>query len=99
MSRRVEWTKRANVSLDIYCDQIVEESPSSAKKVRREIVLTAKTLSKNATLYQLDEYYPDNRGDIRRFFRWDYRVVYQVREEKVVILNVYHTSRHPDKLK
>ena len=99
MSRKVEWTKRASASLDYYCDNIAEESLSSAKKVRREIVLTAKTLSKNATLYQLDEYYPDNEGDIRRFFRWDYRIVYQVREEKVVILNVYHTSRHPDKIK
>ncbi len=99
MSRKVEWTKRASASLDDYCNHIAAESPSSAKKVRREIVLTAKTLSKNATLYQIDEYYPDNEGDIRRFFRWDYRVVYQVREEKVVILNVYHTSRHPDKIK
>jgi plasmid stabilization system protein ParE len=99
VSRKVEWTKSASASLDYYCDRIAEESPPSAKKVRREIVLTAKTLAKNATLYQLDEYYPDNQGDIRRFFRWDYRVVYQVREEKAVSLNIYHASRHPDKIK
>lgn len=99
MRKKVEWTRRASASLDKYCDHIAQESPSSAKKVRREIVLTAKTLSKNPTLYQLDEYYPDNQGNIRRFFRWDYRVVYQVRKEQVVILDIYHTSRRPDKIK
>lgn len=99
MSRKVEWTRMASASLDYYCDRIAEDSLSGAKKVRKEIVLTAKTLSKNPELYQLDEYYPDNRGDIRRFFRWGYRVVYQVRKDKVVILNIYHTSRHPDKIR
>lgn len=98
MRKKVFWTKRASASLDLYCEIIAEESPSIAKKIRREIVLTAKTLSENPELYQLDEYYPDNPGNIRRFFRWNYRVVYQVRDEEVLIVNVYHTSRHPDKI-
>jgi len=97
--KKVIWAKRASASLDYYCEIIAEESPSSAKKVRREIVLTAKTLSKNPELYQLDEYYPDNPGNIRRFFRWDYRVVYQVRDKEVLIVNIYHTSRHPDRIR
>ena len=96
MRKPVEWSKRAKASLDYYYDQIAVESPTSAKKVRREIVITAKTLSKNPNLYQIDENYPDNPGNIRRFFRWSYRVVYQVREERVVILNVFHTSQHPE---
>ena len=98
MRKKVVWTKKASTSLDHYCGVIADESPSSAKKVRREIVLTAKSLSKNPELYQLDEYYPDNPGDIRRFFRWNYRVVYQVREEEVLILNIYHTSRQPNRI-
>ncbi|TRX45806.1 type II toxin-antitoxin system RelE/ParE family toxin [Fulvivirga sp. M361] len=96
MNKKVAWSKRAKASLDYYCDRIALESPPSAKKVRKKIVTIAKSLSKNPNLYQVDEHYPDNPGNIRRFFQWSYRVVYQVREESVVILNVYHTSQHPE---
>lgn len=96
MNKKVEWTTRAKYSLDHYCSIIEEHSALNSRKVRKEIVLTSKKLSKNPYLYQLDEYYPDNPGNIRRFFRWNYRIVYQVKEEKVVILEVYHTSISPD---
>ncbi|MEM8568216.1 MAG: type II toxin-antitoxin system RelE/ParE family toxin [Bacteroidota bacterium] len=68
MSTPVEWSKRAKATLDYYYDQIEAESPASANKVRKEIVTTTKTLSKNPNLYQTDENYPDNPGNIRRFF-------------------------------
>ena len=96
MSKKVVWTTRASASLDCYCDIIAEDSSSIAKKVRKEIILTTKKLSKNPFLYQLDEYYLDNPGNIRRFFKWSYKVVYQVTEQRVVVLEVYHTSTSPD---
>ena len=99
MSKKVEWTIKAKASLDQYCAIIEENSSVNAKKVRREIVLTSKDLSKNPYLYQIDEYYPDNPGNIRRFFKWSYKIVYQVKEEKVIILEVYHTSRNPSDIK
>jgi plasmid stabilization system protein ParE len=44
-------------------------------------------------MYQLDEDFADSLFlNIRRFFRWNYRVVYQVCEKEIVILNVFHTS-------
>jgi plasmid stabilization system protein ParE len=92
VSKKVEWTNKAKASLDHYCSVIDENSPSHANKVRREIVLTSRKLSKNPYLYQVDEYYPENPGNIRRFFRWSYRIVYQVLEERIVVLNIYHTS-------
>ncbi|RED98838.1 type II toxin-antitoxin system RelE/ParE family toxin [Marinoscillum furvescens] len=46
--------------------------------------------------YQLDEYYPNNPENIRRFFRWSYRIVYQVNEKSIDILNVLHTSQEPN---
>ncbi|WP_109831772.1 type II toxin-antitoxin system RelE/ParE family toxin [Reichenbachiella versicolor] len=97
MSKKVEWTNIARASLDYYCSTIEKESPSSANKVKKEIIQTSKKLAKNPYLYQLDEYYPNNNGSIRRFFRWSYRVVYQVREDKIVVLQVYHTSVNPSK--
>ena len=96
MNKKVEWTERAKNSLDYYCNDIAKNSISSSKKVRKEIILTSKRLLKNPELFQLDEYYPDNPGNIRRYFKWSYRVVYRVTDEKVTILNVYHTSTDPD---
>ena len=96
MSKKVEWALRAKTSLDHYCSLIAKDSPTSAIKVREEIVLTSKKLSINPYLYQLDEYYLDNPGNIRRYFKWSYRVVYQVLEEKVIILEIYHTSSNPE---
>ncbi len=87
----------AKRSLDYYCSVIEESSPSSARKVRQEIIQTSKKLGNNPFLYQLDEYYPDNAGDIRRFFKWSYRIVYKVQETKIIVLQVYHTSINPGK--
>jgi len=96
VTKNVEWSLRAKASLDHYCSIIAEDSPISAMKVRREIVLSSKELSTNPYLYQVDEYYKDNPGNIRRYFRWSYRVVYQVLEDKIVVLEIYHTSSTPE---
>lgn len=96
---KVIWSKKAVSSLDKYCRYIEEVSVNSAKNVRKKIVLTAGELSKNPEIYQLDEYYPKNTGDIRRFFCWNYRIVYQVREKDVLILNIYQTGLNPGKIK
>jgi len=92
VNKKVEWTIKAQDSLDYYCSIIHKNFPSNAKKVRKETILTSKKLSKNPNLFQLDEYYPDNPGNIRRFFKWSYRIIYKVGEKKVVVLEVYHTS-------
>jgi plasmid stabilization system protein ParE len=67
------------------------DSPTAAKRVKREIVLTAGKLSTHPEIFQVDEIMGDPDLNIRRFFRWNYRVIYQVLEKEVVILNVFHT--------
>ena len=97
MKREVVWTRKAQLALDrLYAYLHDETSPKQAWSIRQEIVRTAKSLSQQAEIYQLDEYYPGNPGNIRRFFRASYRVVYQVRDSQVVILNLYHTSQNPE---
>lgn len=97
---KIEWTIRAKNSLDKYCEYIKEKaSEDQAKKVRRAIVLGAKEIINHPTKYQLDEYYPNNPGNIRRFFKWSYRVVYLVEEDRILILNIFHTSLSEKKIK
>ncbi|MEQ8713757.1 MAG: type II toxin-antitoxin system RelE/ParE family toxin [Cyclobacteriaceae bacterium] len=98
MSKKVKWTQRAKASLNTYCAHIAADSPSSAERVRQTITTTSRLLSQNPNLFQLDEYYPDNPGNIRRFFKWSYKVVYLVEEDEVIILEIYHTSQFPKKI-
>ena len=96
-SKRVVWSDKAIDSLKLHYEHIKEDSPSAAKKVRSEILRAAKELSAFPEQYQIDEYYSDNSGNIRRFFRWSYRVVYEVNEKTIDILNVLHTSQEPER--
>jgi plasmid stabilization system protein ParE len=78
-------------SLDFFCAYIEKDSPAAAKRVKREIVLSAKQLASNAEMYQLDELFGNSEMNVRRFFRWSYKVVYQVFEREVVVLDIFHT--------
>ncbi|MCW5912700.1 MAG: type II toxin-antitoxin system RelE/ParE family toxin [Cyclobacteriaceae bacterium] len=82
---------RAVDSLNKFCELIALDSPSASKKVRKEIILSAGKLATHAEMYQLDELFEDPGLNIRRFFRWNYKIVYQVHAKEVVILNIFHT--------
>lgn len=94
--RKVIWSKKARNSLKEHYDNIAIDSKSAAKRVKAEIFRAAKEIPPYAEKYQIDEYYPNNPGNIRRFFRWSYRIVYQVNETTIDILNVIHTSQEPN---
>ena len=101
MSKRqlkVVWSKGAVKSLKKIYEDLNLKSPSAAKKVRTEILKSCASLINYPEKYQLDEYYPNNTGTIRRFFRWNYRIVYEVKPDQINILIIIHTKRHPDKI-
>ncbi|SMD43928.1 Plasmid stabilization system protein ParE [Aquiflexum balticum DSM 16537] len=96
-AKKVIWSKKAVESLKYYHDFIKKDSPSAAIKVKQEIINASKSLATDPEKYQLDEFIPNNPGNIRRFFRWSYRIVYQVNFNSIDILNVIHTSQEPEK--
>jgi plasmid stabilization system protein ParE len=53
---KVVWTEEAAESLDFFCEYIHERSPSAAKKVKKEIIQTAKRLSVYPEMFQIDEF-------------------------------------------
>lgn len=89
---KVVWTKSAIEALNYYCEFIAKESTKNAEKVRLEIINTSKKLPQHPYKYQIDEYYPNNNGSIRRYFKWNYRVVYEITKTHIVVLDVIHTS-------
>ncbi|MFY0601140.1 MAG: type II toxin-antitoxin system RelE/ParE family toxin [Cyclobacteriaceae bacterium] len=96
VKKKVVWSEKAMESLKHHHDYIKLDSPQAAKRVKSEIISASKKLPFYPEKYQLDEYYPDNPENIRRVFRWSYRIVYQVNEKSIDILNVIHTSQEPE---
>lgn len=94
--KKIIWSERAIASLKEHYDHIKQDSVPAAKRVKSEIINASKSLNTYPEKYQLDEYYPNNPGNIRRFFRWSYRIVYQVNEKTIDVLNVLHTSQEPN---
>ena len=94
--KKVIWSDKSKESLKVHYDQIKEDSVPAAKKVKSEIIRVSKSLNTFPEKYQLDEYYPNNPGNIRRFFKWSYRIIYQVNVKTIDILNVLHTSQEPN---
>ncbi len=95
--KRVVWSDRAKLSLREHYNHIKKDSILAANRVKTEIIEATKQLTHFPEKNQLDEYYPNNPGNIRRLFRWSYRIVYEVNEDSVNILNVLHTSQEPTK--
>jgi len=94
--KKVIWSEKAKRSLKMHYDRIKADSVQAADRVKFEIITASKKLDVHSERHQLDEYYPNNPGNIRRFFRWSYRIVYQVNESSIDILNVLHTSQEPN---
>jgi len=93
--RKVVWSDKAKLSLKEHYDHIKKDSVVAANRVKIEIIEATKQLNPFPEKHQLDEYYPNNPGNIRRFFRWSYRIVYEANEDSIDILNVLHTSQEP----
>lgn len=95
ISRKIVWSNLAKQSLKEYYDYIRKDSLAAAIKVKKEIISATKQLEGNPEKFQLDEFYPNNPGNIRRFYKWSYRIIYEVNKDSIDILNIVHTSREP----
>jgi len=89
-------TRKAQESIREYYNYIKRTaSQESAHKVRKAILDKCKGL-KDFSGYSEERYL---KGDYRSVTQWDYNIIYTVAGNEVRILNVIHTSEHPDKRK
>lgn len=90
-------TRKAQESIKEIFEYTKVESSSleTARKVRDSIIAKCKSL-KDFSGYS-EETYLAELGDYKSVTIWDYVVIFSLTEKTIRVLNVIHTSKHPDK--
>lgn len=89
--RRVVWADSASAALDEVISYISRDSPSAAIRVLTRTLEIGSTLS---SLAERGRVVPE-LGDstIRELLVYDYRLLYQIRDDSVVIVGFVHGAR------
>jgi plasmid stabilization system protein ParE len=91
MAQRLIWTLAAADDLQSIAEYIERDSPRYAAAVVGKIIALARTLPRHPHLGRVVPEYA--RPDVRERFVFSYRVIYQVRNDALVIINVIHGRR------
>ncbi|MGH8398892.1 MAG: type II toxin-antitoxin system RelE/ParE family toxin [Gammaproteobacteria bacterium] len=91
MAYRVIWSDEASDDLKAIAEYIERDSPRYAAAVVDKITALTRNLPK---FPRLGRAVPElEREDIRERFMFSYRIVYQLREDSILIVNVIHGRR------
>ncbi|UXX80055.1 type II toxin-antitoxin system RelE/ParE family toxin [Reichenbachiella carrageenanivorans] len=96
---KVVWNDDAKYALKNIYHYIKErESIERAKKVRNEIAASAKSLNVFPEKFVEDPYLKEEPGNFRFKVIWSYKIIYEVTSEAIMVLDIFHTSRNPDRI-
>lgn len=97
---KVVWQDEAKSSLrKIYNFIKKRESKEQATRVRSKLKEEGDSLDFMPHKYIRDPFLEKYHRDIRFKAIWSYKLVYEITEENIIILDVIHTSRNPENMK
>lgn len=93
----VIWSEQARNSLaDIYDYIYNKDSPNAAEKVLQTLLDKASSLSDERVEYPKDPHANSER--FRFILQWSYKIIYERTDNKVVIIDVFHTKQDPGRM-
>lgn len=95
----IRWDKRAKENLDSIYDFIAEDSITSARYVKKELVNLARSLNDFPEKYSKEEFLQDEPENYRSVSKWSYKIIFEITDECLIIADIFHTSQHPAKIK
>lgn len=96
----VIWDKRAQASLrGIYIYIKKRDSERQAIKVRDAIKDLARGLGHMPHKYAKDPLSENGKDEIHFKLIWNYRIIYEIGINSIIILDIIHTSRNPENIK
>ena len=97
---KIIWDDEAKKSLKSIYNYIKNrESVETARKVRDTIVEQAKTLTDFPEKFTEEPFLKDEPGNNRFKVVWSYKIIYEVTDKAIYILDIFHTGRDPSNIK
>ena len=84
--------------MDAIYEYIAEDSVSAARRVKKELIKLAHSLSDFPEKYSIEEYLANEPENYRSVSKWSYKIIYEVTDECIIIADIFHTSQHPLKM-
>lgn len=95
----VRWDPVAKQLLDEIYAYIAQDSVSAARHVKKSLVHLGNSLGHFPEKYSREEYLNDVPGNYRSVSKWRYKLIYEVTDNYVIIIDVFNTSQHPSKIR
>lgn len=99
MKLPIRWDRTAKESLDQIYEYIFQDSPQNAKKVKKELIKLVGSLNDFPEKYSREEFLDEVLGNYRSVSKWTYKVIYEVTEDSIIIVDIFQTRQHPSQIK
>lgn len=86
----VVWSKASLDSLEIIHNFIFEKSPQNAEMVVDTLLNLGDNLAKFPERNPKEPFFNDE--SIRYFPKWNFKIVYRIEENRILIINIYSTK-------
>ncbi|MDA3880920.1 MAG: type II toxin-antitoxin system RelE/ParE family toxin [Prolixibacteraceae bacterium] len=94
----IRWDRLAKENLDAIYDYIADDSVMAARMVKKELVKLAHSLKDFPEKFAAEENLADIPGNYRSVAKWSYKIIYEVCDDYIIIVDIFHTSLHPHKI-
>jgi plasmid stabilization system protein ParE len=92
----VVWSEEAKQSLQNIYDAIFKDSPQNANHVVESLLDLGSSLKNPKIEYAKEPII--NKKRFRFIPKWSYKIIYERANNKVVILDVFNSKQHPNKM-
>ena len=99
MKLPIRWDRSAKESLDQIYEYIFQDSPQNARKVKKELIKLVGSLNDFPEKYPREAFLEEVPGNYRSVNKWNYKVIYEVTEDSIIIVDIFPTQQHPSQIK
>jgi len=94
----IRWDKKAKENLDCIYSYIAKDSKEAARYVKKELVKLANGLSDFPEKYSKEDLLGDELENYRSVAKWSYKIIYEITDDYLIIVDIFHTSQSPLKI-
>ena len=96
----VRWSSVAkNRLIEVYEYIESKTSVAVAERVILKLADTAESVEKNPYLFSECAELPTKTKAYRNIVKWNYRIIYKITSDYILILDIFHSKRNPKELK